>query len=66
MTVLLDECVPRKLKALLAGHLCTTVPEAELSGKKNGELLKLERFTVTVPDSINEVPLPYGSGATLL
>ena len=41
MKILLDECVPRKLKDSLAGHNCRTVPEAGLAGKSNGELLLL-------------------------
>lgn len=41
MKVLLDECLPRKLKHHLAGHECFTVPEAGWAGKKNGELLSL-------------------------
>ncbi|HYM06931.1 MAG TPA: DUF5615 family PIN-like protein [Terriglobales bacterium] len=41
MKLLLDECVPRKLKNNLIGHECQTVPEAGLAGKKNGELLSL-------------------------
>jgi len=41
MRVLIDECVPRKLKNLLAPHECETVPDAGFAGKKNGELLKL-------------------------
>lgn len=41
MRVLLDECVPRKLKNHLLGHECATVPDAGLAGKKNGELLSL-------------------------
>jgi predicted nuclease of predicted toxin-antitoxin system len=41
MRVLLDECIPRKLKYafLSAGHLCQTATEAGLVGRKNGELL---------------------------
>jgi len=39
--VLLDECMPRRLKRELIGHECQTVPEAGFSGKKNGELLEL-------------------------
>lgn len=39
MRVLLDECLPRKLGPLLPGHHVTTVPQAGLSGLKNGELL---------------------------
>jgi hypothetical protein len=41
MRVLLDECVPRKLKSGLTGHECRTVPEEGLAGKRNGELLSL-------------------------
>jgi predicted nuclease of predicted toxin-antitoxin system len=43
MRILIDECVPRKLKLDLtaAGHECLTVPEAGLAGRKNGELLQL-------------------------
>ncbi|MBX3184516.1 MAG: DUF5615 family PIN-like protein [Polyangiaceae bacterium] len=39
MRVLLDECLPRKLKAHLHGHQVITVPEAGWAGKQNGELL---------------------------
>jgi predicted nuclease of predicted toxin-antitoxin system len=41
MKVLLDECIPRKLKGSFREHNCWTVPEAGLAGKKNGELLAL-------------------------
>ena len=41
MKVLLDECVPRKLKPHLSNHVCRTVSEAGLSGRKNGILLRL-------------------------
>lgn len=41
MKILLDECIPRKLKGALANHDCKTVPEAGLAGKKNGALLSL-------------------------
>lgn len=39
MRVLLDECLPRKLKGAFADHACETVPEAGLAGTKNGQLL---------------------------
>lgn len=45
MKVLLDECVPRKLKDHIVGHECHTVPQAGLAGKKNGELLVLAEKT---------------------
>jgi hypothetical protein len=41
MKVLLDGCVPRKLKRHLSIHDCQTVPEVGYAGKKNGELLSL-------------------------
>ncbi len=41
MKLLLDECLPRKLKNHLPSHQCQTVPEAGWVGKKNGELLLL-------------------------
>jgi hypothetical protein len=39
MNLLLDECLPRKLKFLFSGHQCTTVREAGFGSKENGELL---------------------------
>lgn len=39
--MLLDECVPRKLKRELAEHEVRTVTEQGWSGVKNGELLAL-------------------------
>ena len=54
MRVLLDESLPRQLKAQLSGHDVRTVPEVGWAGKKNGELLRLadERFDVFVtPDA---------------
>jgi len=41
MKVLLDECVPRKLKRELAAHELLTVTEQGWSGVKNGQLLAL-------------------------
>lgn len=41
MRVLLDECLPKKLKRELVGHTVITVPEQGWASKKNGELLKL-------------------------
>jgi len=41
MKLLLDECVPRKLKNHLPGVECQTAPEVGLAGMKNGELLSL-------------------------
>ena len=41
MRIPLDECLPRKLKALLRECECSTAPERGWAGKKNGELLRL-------------------------
>jgi predicted nuclease of predicted toxin-antitoxin system len=41
MRILLDECLPRRLRQYLTGHYCRTVQEMGWSGKKNGELLSL-------------------------
>ena len=41
MRILLDECIPRKLKNSLATHECCGVPDEDWAGKKNGELLTL-------------------------
>jgi predicted nuclease of predicted toxin-antitoxin system len=40
MRVLLDECLPRRLKTHFPGHQVLTVPEAGWAGKKNGDLLR--------------------------
>ena len=39
MKVLLDECVPRKLRNYLPGIESQTVSEVGLAGRRNGELL---------------------------
>ena len=49
MRILLDECVPHRLRRGLSGHDVRTVPEMGWSGKRNGELLQLmtaQRFEV--------------------
>jgi predicted nuclease of predicted toxin-antitoxin system len=43
LRVLLDECLPKKLKRELPEHTVITVQEQGWSGKKNGELMKLAR-----------------------
>jgi hypothetical protein len=48
MRILLDECLPRKLKNSIVGHDIATVQERGWSGKKNGELLRLMEGTVDV------------------
>ena len=41
MRLLIDECLPRALKRLLAEHECRTAQEMGWSGKQNGALLLL-------------------------
>lgn len=41
MHILLDECLPRKLKRSLAGHSVVTVPEQGWASITNGALLRL-------------------------
>jgi predicted nuclease of predicted toxin-antitoxin system len=41
MNVLLDECLPKKLKREVEADKVTTVPEAGWASKTNGELLRL-------------------------
>ena len=50
MRVLLDECLPRRLKRSIAGHEVRTVPESGWAGRSNGELLSLagDQFDVFV------------------
>jgi hypothetical protein len=39
--ILLDECLPRRLKRELIGHNARTVPEMGWASKRNGDLLRL-------------------------
>ncbi len=50
MKLLLDECVPKRLKYRMSGHDVVTVVEAGWSGIKNGKLLSLAdtRFDVFI------------------
>jgi predicted nuclease of predicted toxin-antitoxin system len=41
MRVLLDECIPRRLKEALPGHDVHTVADMGWRGRKNGELLSV-------------------------
>lgn len=50
MRILLDECVPARLRRAFPGHAVLTVTEAGWRGVKDGPLLRLaeERFDVLV------------------
>jgi predicted nuclease of predicted toxin-antitoxin system len=56
MRLLIDECLPRKVKFLFAeaGHECETAAEAGFSGKENGELLALAENTFDVLVTIDK------------
>ncbi|MBZ0306863.1 MAG: hypothetical protein K8I82_12410 [Anaerolineae bacterium] len=41
MKILIDKCLPRKLKRELSDHEVKTVPEAGWAGTQNGALLRL-------------------------
>lgn len=41
MRILLDECLPKRLKRDLVGHEARTVPEMGWASKRNGDLLGL-------------------------
>ena len=68
MRVLLDECLPRRLKRLIAGHDVQTVPDAGWAGRDNGELIRLasgkfEAF-ITIDKNLayqqNLADIPFG------
>lgn len=65
MRLLLDECVPARLRKALPSHHVSTVPEQGWSGVKNGKLLLLaaEKFDVLITVDKN---LPYQQNASLL
>jgi predicted nuclease of predicted toxin-antitoxin system len=52
MRLLLDECVPRKLRSDFEGHDVRTVQEMGWAGKKNGELVRLaaDSFDVLITE----------------
>ena len=71
MRVLLDECVPRRLRRELPGHDVHTVHEMGWSGKKNGELLQLmagQGFEVllTADQSIRHQQNLLGAGVAVV
>ncbi len=59
MNILIDECVPRDFGKSFPEHACSTVPEAGLAGRKNGELLAFaERDGFDVLLTVDQA-LPY-------
>ena len=55
MRVLLDECLPRKLKREVQAEVVETVPEMGWAGTKNGSLLRLveQEFDVFLTNDQN-------------
>ena len=55
MKVLLDECLPKKLKREVNGDIVKTVPEMGWASKKNGVLLRLaeQEFDVLLTNDQN-------------
>ena len=55
MKVLIDECLPKKLKRDVEADFVQTVPETGWASKKNGELLHLAeaRFDVLLTNDQN-------------
>ena len=71
MRILLDECVPRRLKREFSGHDVHTVPEMGWSGTKNGELLQLMArqgfdVLVTADQGIRHQQNPQAAGVALV
>lgn len=55
MRILIEECLPRKLKLELSNRFVQTVPEAGWASKQNGELLRLaeKEFDVLLTNDRN-------------
>lgn len=71
MRTLIDECVPRRVRADLPGHDVHTVPEMGWSGKKDSELLTLVatdgfEVPVTVDKNIRHRQNLQGSGVAVI
>jgi len=67
MRVLLDECVPRKLRNELPGHDVKTVADVKWAGTKNGALLQRAAAEFDVLVTVDQ-GIPYQqnlSGVTL-
>ena len=58
MRLLLDECVPRRLRRDFAGHIVSTVEEAGFKGLKNGQLLSAAAGSFDVLVTVDK-NIPY-------
>ena len=57
MRILLDECLPKRLKRDLVGHHARTVPEMGWASKTNGELLALAEAGFDVFLTVDRDPI---------
>ena len=65
MRLLLDECVPARLRKALPSHVVTTVGQAGWSGIKNGKLLALAAASFDAFVTVDK-NLPYQQNAASL
>ena len=65
MRLLLDECVPARLRKALPSHVVTTVGQAGWSGIKNGKLLALAAASFDAFVTVDK-NLPYKQNAASL
>ena len=63
MRVLLDECVPRKLRNEMPGHEVKTIAEMNWTGTKNGALLQLAAAQFDVLLTVDQ-GIPYQQNLT--
>ncbi len=71
MSVLLDECVPKRLLRYLSGYAFTHALDLGWAGKKNGELLKAMReagfsILVTVDKNLIHQQNVHSSGIAVI
>ena len=62
MRILIDECLPKKLKLDLTDHFVQTVPDAGWAGKQNGELLRLAELDFDDSGMVRQRHIPNPSG----
>ena len=65
MRLLLDECIPARLRKALPSHAVTTVGQAGWSGVKNGKLLALAAASFDAFVTVDK-NLPYQQSAANL
>ena len=65
MRLLLDECVPARLRRALPSHQVSTVPQEGWSGVKNGKLLSLAATTFDAFITVDK-NLPYQQNTSTL